>query len=101
MVGLLTFGKKKFESVDDVMRKTISPLHDTMLPLVDKDSDAFTEYIPGKRGRERRREGERERGDGIEGERFTLTKKNQSLTRPLSSLPPSPSLTHNAPSLVL
>ena len=42
MVGLLTFGKKKFESVDDVMRKTISPLHDNlqaMLPLVDKDSD--------------------------------------------------------------
>ena len=48
MVGLLTYGKKKFESLDDVMRKTIGPLHDNlqaMLPLVDKDSEAFTDYM--------------------------------------------------------
>ena len=91
-IGLLTFGKKKFESVDDVMQKTISPLQDNlqaMLPLVDKDSDAFTEYLVREGGRE----GGRERGGrgGIEGERFTRTKKNQSLTRTQSppSLPPS------------
>lgn len=48
MVGLLTFGKRQFEAVDDVMRKTIEPLHDNlqaMLPLVDKDSEAFSEYM--------------------------------------------------------
>ena len=105
MVGLLTFGKKKFESVDDVMRKTSSPLHDNlqaMLPLVDKDSGAFTEYLVREGGREGGRERERG-GDGIEGERFTHTKKNQSLTRIQSppSLPPSPLPPHNTPSLVL
>ena len=89
MVGLLTFGKKKFESVDDLMRKTIGPLHDNlqaMLPLVDKDSDAFTEYMVRE-------------GDGIEGEKFTNTKK-QSINHS-HTLPSLPSLTHNAPSLVL
>lgn len=48
MVGLLTFGKRQFEAVDGLMRKTIEPLHDNlqaMLPLVDKDSEAFSEYM--------------------------------------------------------
>lgn len=48
MVGLLTFGKKIYESIDDVMRNTIGPLHDNlqkMLPLIDEDSEAFTEYV--------------------------------------------------------
>ena len=48
MVGLMTFGKRKYESLDDVMRKTIGPLHDNlqkMLPLIDKDSEAFTDYM--------------------------------------------------------
>ena len=104
MVGLLTFGKKKFESVDDVMRKTISPLHDNlqaMLPLVDKDSDAFTEYIPGKRGRERRREGEREGEMGLREKGLHAQRKiNHSLAH--TPLPPSLPLPHtHAPSLVL
>ena len=48
MVGLLTYGKRKYEDLDDVMRKTIGPLHDNlekMMPLVDKDSEAFTDYM--------------------------------------------------------
>ena len=48
MVGLLTYGKKKYEDLDDVMRKTIGPLHDNlqkMMPLVDRDSEAFAEYM--------------------------------------------------------
>ena len=95
MVGLLTFGKK-FESVDDVMRKRISPLHDNLQAMLDKDSDAFTEYLVREGGREGGRERERG-GDGIEGERFTRTKRNQSLTRThsLPSLPPSPSHTRS------
>ena len=45
MVGRLTFGKKEF---DDVMQQTIGPLHDNRqatLPLIDKDSEAFTDYM--------------------------------------------------------
>ena len=48
MVGLLTYGKKRYEDLDDVMRKTIGPLHDNlqkMMPLVDRDSEAFAEYM--------------------------------------------------------
>ena len=84
------------------MQKTISPLQDNlqaMLPLVDKDSDAFTEYLVREGGRE----GGRERGGG-EGLRekglHAQRKINHSLAH--SPLPPSlplPSLTHNAPSL--
>ena len=52
MVGLMTFGKKKYESLDDIMRKTIGALHgnlQTMLPLVDKDSEAFADYMVRER----------------------------------------------------
>ena len=46
----MTFGKKKFESLDSVMRSVIGPLHGNMqaiLPLVDRDSEAFTDYVVG------------------------------------------------------
>ena len=55
MVGLLTFGKRKYDDLDDVMRKTIGPLHDNlqkMMPLVDKDSEAFTDYMVRGRGKQ-------------------------------------------------
>ena len=48
MVGLLTFGNRKFESLDGTMRAAIEPLHTAMqkmLPAVDKDTDAFTDYM--------------------------------------------------------
>lgn len=47
-MGQLTFGKKKFESLDGVMRRTIGPLHETtlrLLPLVDQDTAAFSDYM--------------------------------------------------------
>jgi len=47
MVGLLTFGSRKFESLDPLMRQTIVPLHGAMqqlLPLVDQDAQAFSDY---------------------------------------------------------
>jgi len=48
MVGLLSYGKRQFEDSDAQMRKIIPPLHDTMnilLPCVDKDTEAFNEYM--------------------------------------------------------
>ena len=48
MVGLLTYGNKKYESLDSVMRATIRPLYEAtqkMLPLIDKDTQAFNDYM--------------------------------------------------------
>ena len=48
MVGMLTYGNKKYESLDSVMRVTIGPLYDAtqkMLPLIDKDTAAFNDYM--------------------------------------------------------
>ena len=48
MVGLLTYGNRKYESLDSVMRATIGPLYDAtqkMLPLIDKDTAAFNDYM--------------------------------------------------------
>ena len=48
MVGLLTFGKRKYESLDGTMRTAIAPLHTAMqdmLTMVDRDTEAFTDYM--------------------------------------------------------
>ena len=48
MVGLLTFGNRKFEELDATMRGAIEPLHtamQSMLLAVDRDTQAFTEYM--------------------------------------------------------
>ena len=48
MVGLLTFGNRKFEDLDPVMRVAIPPLHQAtqqLLPLVDRDTEAFGDYM--------------------------------------------------------
>ena len=48
MVGLLSYGKRQYEDSDAQMRKIIPPLHETMnllLPCVDKDTEAFNEYM--------------------------------------------------------
>ncbi len=47
-MGLLTFGKREFEALDSIMRATIKPLHTAMqqmLLMVDKDAEAFSDYM--------------------------------------------------------
>jgi glutamate formiminotransferase/formiminotetrahydrofolate cyclodeaminase len=48
MVGWMTYGKRKFEEKDEVMRRTIPPLHEAMealVPLIDADTRAFADYM--------------------------------------------------------
>jgi glutamate formiminotransferase / formiminotetrahydrofolate cyclodeaminase len=48
MVGWMTYGRRKFEDKDAVMRRLIPPLHEAMkalLPLVDRDTRAFDAYL--------------------------------------------------------
>ena len=48
MVGWMTYGKRKFEEKDAVMRRLIPPLHDAMealIPLIDADTRAFADYM--------------------------------------------------------
>lgn len=52
MVAKLSYGKKMFEQNDPLMRTLVPPLHravETMLPLVDADTQAFTEYSEATR----------------------------------------------------
>jgi glutamate formiminotransferase/formiminotetrahydrofolate cyclodeaminase len=48
MVGWMTYGKRKFEDKDAIMRRLIPPLHGAMealVPLVDADTRAFAGYM--------------------------------------------------------
>jgi glutamate formiminotransferase/formiminotetrahydrofolate cyclodeaminase len=48
MVGWMTYGKRKFEAEDPIMRRLIPPLHEGMkdlLPLIDRDTRAFDAYL--------------------------------------------------------
>jgi glutamate formiminotransferase / formiminotetrahydrofolate cyclodeaminase len=48
MVGWMTYGKRRFEGEDAVMRRLIPPLHEGMkdlLPLIDRDTRAFDAYL--------------------------------------------------------
>ncbi len=52
MVAKLTFGVRKFESLDAKMREIIPPLHTlthALIPMVDADTRAFNEYMEGLR----------------------------------------------------
>jgi glutamate formiminotransferase / formiminotetrahydrofolate cyclodeaminase len=52
MVGKLTFGVRKFEDLDAKMREIIPPLHTLskeLIPMIDADTNAFTEYMEGLR----------------------------------------------------
>jgi len=52
MVGWLTYGYRKFEELDGVMREHIPPLHRTMealIPMIDADTRAFTGYMDAVR----------------------------------------------------
>lgn len=48
MVGWMTYGKRKFEEKDAVMRRLIPPLDGAMkelLPMIDRDTRAFDAYL--------------------------------------------------------
>jgi len=48
MVGLLSYGRRKFESIDAVMRRQIAPVYEAMqalLPMIDADTQAFGDYM--------------------------------------------------------
>jgi glutamate formiminotransferase / formiminotetrahydrofolate cyclodeaminase len=48
MVGWMTYGKKKFEDKDAIMRRLIPPLHHAMkdlIPMIDADTNAFNDYM--------------------------------------------------------
>lgn len=48
MTGWMSYGNKKFEHLDKVMRKLIAPLHNKMkelIPLIDADTNAFNDYM--------------------------------------------------------
>lgn len=51
MVGLLTFGKRQWEPLDQTMRTIIPPLYDIVdqiLPMVEADTEAFEAYVVSK-----------------------------------------------------
>jgi glutamate formiminotransferase/formiminotetrahydrofolate cyclodeaminase len=48
MVGWMTYGKRRFEAEDPVMRRLIPPLHEGMkdlLAMIDRDTRAFDAYL--------------------------------------------------------
>lgn len=48
MMGWMTFGRRKFEDLDPIMRKLIKPMHEKMhslIPMIDADTNAFTDYM--------------------------------------------------------
>ena len=52
MVAKLTYGVRKFEDVDAKMRRIIPPLHrltGELIPMIDADTNAFTEFVAGSR----------------------------------------------------
>ncbi|XP_015773211.1 PREDICTED: formimidoyltransferase-cyclodeaminase-like [Acropora digitifera] len=52
MVGWLTYGNKKFESLDSQMRCLIPPLRQAMLdfiPMIDADTNAFSGFMEAKK----------------------------------------------------
>lgn len=52
MVGKLTYGVRKFETVDAVMRKNIPPLHAAavrLIPMIDADTTAFNDFMDALR----------------------------------------------------
>jgi glutamate formiminotransferase/formiminotetrahydrofolate cyclodeaminase len=48
MVGWLSYGRRKFEAVDGVMRENIPPVYGAMqrlVPMIDRDTQAFSDYM--------------------------------------------------------
>ena len=52
MVAKLTLGVRKFEDLDEKMRKLVPPLNQAagdLIPMIDADTDAFNDYIEAMR----------------------------------------------------
>tara|TARA_A100001015_G_scaffold193136_1_gene215255 strand:- start:787 stop:2196 length:1410 start_codon:yes stop_codon:yes gene_type:complete len=52
MMGWMSFGSKKWESIDGDMRASIKPLHEAMMdliPMIDADTNAFNDYMEAMR----------------------------------------------------
>ncbi len=48
MVGWMTYGKRKFQQKDAIMRRLIPPLHEAtkaLVPMIDRDTRAFDGYL--------------------------------------------------------
>ena len=48
MMGWMSYGSKKFEHLDETMRKLIPPLNESMeklIPMIDEDTNAFNDYL--------------------------------------------------------
>jgi glutamate formiminotransferase/formiminotetrahydrofolate cyclodeaminase len=48
MVGWMTYGRRKFEAVDGVMREHLPPVYRAMhdlIPMIDADTTAFNDYL--------------------------------------------------------
>lgn len=48
MMGWMSYGTKKFEHLDSIMRQNIPPLHENMMkliPMIDADTNAFNDYM--------------------------------------------------------
>jgi len=69
MVGWMSYGNKKFEHLDSTMRKLIMPLHNKMkelIPLIDADSNAFTDYMSAMKMPKKTKEEQRLRKEKIQ-----------------------------------
>ena len=52
MAAKLTFGVRKYEDLDQTMRRIIPPLHEgvkRLIPMIDKDAEAFADYMSALR----------------------------------------------------
>jgi len=52
MVAKLTYGVRKFEDLDEHMRRIIPPLHaisQRLIPMIDADTNAFSDYVEALR----------------------------------------------------
>ena len=52
MVAKLTYGVRKFEDLDEHMRRIIPSLHATsqrLIPMIDADTNAFSDYVEALR----------------------------------------------------
>ena len=48
MAGQLSYGKKKWESIEAVIRKNLPIAHEattSLIPLIDRDTDAFNSFF--------------------------------------------------------
>ncbi len=49
----MTYGKRQYDSIDSIMRRSIAPLYEamqTLLTLIDKDTNAFNSYMVRNNG---------------------------------------------------